>query len=302
ERVEGRRAIPRSLGRSTVFVATGSRTDEGRPEHDQHRRETGRARGRPARYPGAGARRKGPQRSTRSLLHRRRRSGGGDAGAAAGPQGGRRARAGEARRLPEGLPGGHHPPLDDGNHGRTQPGGEAAPRQAHQGATIAVPNAPGDRYRGRLPPPQDALPLRRVHAPVGLPRLRYGRGEALPELPPGDERRGQGGWRVGIVWYLAALFGLLASMVLLGSAFSDPAPLEVLTERWSLLFTLFLPEVLFPFLFIQIFEEVGWTAFMQHTLQERRGPLVASVLVAPAFVLQHLPILLMDAGIGLASL
>ena len=108
--------------------------------------------------------------------------------------------------------------------------------------------------------------------------------------------------RVGIVWYLAALFGLLASTVLLGSAFSDPAPLEVLTERWPLLFTLFLPEVLFPFLFIQIFEEAGWTGFMQHTLQERRGPLVASVLVGPAFVLQHLPILLMDAGIGLSSL
>ena len=109
-------------------------------------------------------------------------------------------------------------------------------------------------------------------------------------------------WRVGIVWYLAALFGLLAVMVLVGSVLSDPAPLEVLTERWSLIFTLFLPEVLFPFLFIQIFEEAGWTGFMQHTLQDRRGPLVASILVAPAFVLQHLPILLMDAGVGLASL
>ena len=109
-------------------------------------------------------------------------------------------------------------------------------------------------------------------------------------------------WRVGLVWYLAALFGLLAFMVLVGSVFSDPAPLEVLTERWPLLFTLFLPEVLFPFLFIQIFEEAGWTGFMQHTLQERRGPLLASILVAPAFVLQHLPILLMDAGIGLSSL
>ena len=32
------------------------------------------------------------------------------------------------------------------------------------------------------------------------------------------------------------------------------------------------------------------------------GPLVASVLVAPAFVLQHLPTLLMDAGVGLASM
>jgi CAAX protease family protein len=88
-------------------------------------------------------------------------------------------------------------------------------------------------------------------------------------------------WRVGLVWYLAALFGLLAVMVLIGSALSDPSPLEVLTERWPLLFTLFLPEVLFPFLFIQLFEEAGWTGFMQHTLQERRGPLLASVLVAP---------------------
>jgi membrane protease YdiL (CAAX protease family) len=109
-------------------------------------------------------------------------------------------------------------------------------------------------------------------------------------------------WRVGIVWYLAALFGLLAVMVLVGSVLSDPAPLEVLIERWPLIFTLFLPEVLFPFLFIQIFEEAGWTGFMQHNLQERRGPVVASVLVAPAFVLQHLPILLMDSGVGLASL
>jgi membrane protease YdiL (CAAX protease family) len=109
-------------------------------------------------------------------------------------------------------------------------------------------------------------------------------------------------WRVGLVWYLAALFGLLAATVLVGSVFQDPAPLEVLTERWPLLFTLFLPEVLLPFLTIQLFEEAGWTGFMQHTLQERRGPLAASVLVAPAFVLQHLPILLMDAGIGLASL
>jgi CAAX protease family protein len=109
-------------------------------------------------------------------------------------------------------------------------------------------------------------------------------------------------WRVGIVCYLIALFGLLAVMVLVGSVLSDPAPLEVLTERWPLLFTLFLPEVLLPFLTIQLFEEAGWTGFMQHTLQEWGGPLVASILVAPAFVLQHLPILLMDAGVRLTSL
>ena len=109
-------------------------------------------------------------------------------------------------------------------------------------------------------------------------------------------------WRVGVQWYLIALFGLLAATVFVGSVVPGLAPLEALVEKWPLLFTLFLPEVLFPFVFIQIFEEAGWTGFMQHTLQERRGPLLSSILVAPAFVLQHLPILLMDADVGLASL
>jgi membrane protease YdiL (CAAX protease family) len=103
-------------------------------------------------------------------------------------------------------------------------------------------------------------------------------------------------------WYLIALFGFLAAMVLIASVFQGLAPLEALVVKWPLFFTLFLPEVLFPFLFIQIFEETGWTGFMQHTLQEWRGPLLASVLVAPAFALMHLPILLMDSGVRLGLL
>ena len=109
-------------------------------------------------------------------------------------------------------------------------------------------------------------------------------------------------WRVGIGWYLIALFGLLLTTVLVGSIFLGLAPLEALTLKWRLLFTMFLPEVLLPFVFIQIFEEAGWTGFLQHTLQERRGPLLASILVAPAFVLMHLPPLLMGSGAGLALL
>ena len=109
-------------------------------------------------------------------------------------------------------------------------------------------------------------------------------------------------WRVGARWYLIALFGLLAATVLVGSVFLGLAPLEALAEKCPLFFTLFLPEVLFPFVFIQIFEEAGWTGFMQNTLQERRGPLLASILVAPAFVLQHLSILLMDAEASMGSL
>ena len=109
-------------------------------------------------------------------------------------------------------------------------------------------------------------------------------------------------WRVGLHWYPVALFGLLIATVLMGSVFLGLTPVNALIEKRTLVFTLFLPEVLVPFVFIQLFEEAGWTGFMQHTLQERRGPLLASILVAPAFVLQHLPILLMDAGVGLSSL
>jgi membrane protease YdiL (CAAX protease family) len=109
-------------------------------------------------------------------------------------------------------------------------------------------------------------------------------------------------WRVGVRWYLMALFGLLAVMLLGASVFLGLAPLEALLGKWPLLFTVFLPEVLLPLLFIQVFEEAGWTGFMQHALQERRGPIVASVLVAPAFILMHLPPLLIDSGVGSALL
>ncbi len=109
-------------------------------------------------------------------------------------------------------------------------------------------------------------------------------------------------WRAGVRWYLVALLGFLGAMVVLATTFQGPAPLGALAGKWPLFFAMFLPEVLLPFVFIQIFEEAGWTGFMQHALQERRGPLLASVLVAPAFMLMHLPPLLMDSGVGLGLL
>jgi membrane protease YdiL (CAAX protease family) len=109
-------------------------------------------------------------------------------------------------------------------------------------------------------------------------------------------------WRVGVRWYVVALLGFLGALVLVASVFQGPAPLGALAGKWPLFFTMFLPEVLFPLVFIQIFEEAGWTGFMQHALQERRGPLLASVLVAPAFFLMHLPPLLLDSGVGLGLL
>jgi membrane protease YdiL (CAAX protease family) len=109
-------------------------------------------------------------------------------------------------------------------------------------------------------------------------------------------------WRVGVKWYLIALFGLFVSMLLAALPFLGVVPLEALAQKWGLLFTVFLPGVILPFLHTNLWEELGWTGYLQSTLQERRGPLLASIMVAPAFFLMHLPPLLMDAGAGLALL
>jgi CAAX protease family protein len=102
-------------------------------------------------------------------------------------------------------------------------------------------------------------------------------------------------WRVGIVWYLLALLGLPLVTLLVANAFLGTAPLEALAQKWPLFFTMFLPSIFIPLVITHLFEETGWTGFMQDTLQDRRGPLLASILVAPAFALFHLPLIFLEA-------
>ena len=102
-------------------------------------------------------------------------------------------------------------------------------------------------------------------------------------------------WRVGIGWYLLALLGLPLVTLLVASVFLGAAPLEALVEKWPLFFTMLLPGILIPLVITHLAEEAGWTGFMQDTLQERRGPLLASILVAPAFVLFHFPLTFLEA-------
>jgi membrane protease YdiL (CAAX protease family) len=85
------------------------------------------------------------------------------------------------------------------------------------------------------------------------------------------------------------LLGLLVVTLLGAIPFLGAVPLEALPRNWTLLFTVFLPGVLIPFVLVNLWEELGWTGFMQHTLQQRRGPVLASVIVAPFFALIHMP-------------
>jgi membrane protease YdiL (CAAX protease family) len=109
-------------------------------------------------------------------------------------------------------------------------------------------------------------------------------------------------WRVGVRWYLVALLGVPVAAVLCASAIFGLAPLNALVEKWQLLFTVVLPQLVLLIVFFNLAEEVGWTGFLQARLQERHGPLKASIIVTLPFALFHLPSWMVEFELGLAQL
>jgi uncharacterized protein len=105
-------------------------------------------------------------------------------------------------------------------------------------------------------------------------------------------------WRVGVHWYLLILFGvplveLLGAFAVLGSV-----PLDDLAKNWPLIFTSYLPQVLVAVVVIGLAEETGWRGFAFPRLQERRGPLVGTAVLAVVWALWHLPNLLFGGWTG----
>jgi uncharacterized protein len=109
-------------------------------------------------------------------------------------------------------------------------------------------------------------------------------------------------WRVGVRWYLIALLGLPVATVMCASVIFGLAPLNALVEKWRLLLTVVLPQLMLLIVFYNVAEEVGWTGFLQASLQDRHGPLKASVIVTLPFALFHLPGWMVEFELGLAQL
>jgi len=96
-------------------------------------------------------------------------------------------------------------------------------------------------------------------------------------------------WRVGVHWYLIAIFGIPLVYFLAASLVLGMAPLNSLIENWPLLLTTYLPKVLVVFLIVSLWEEIGWMGFALPRLQDRFGPLMASVVLGVMWALWHLP-------------
>jgi membrane protease YdiL (CAAX protease family) len=103
-------------------------------------------------------------------------------------------------------------------------------------------------------------------------------------------------WRVGIQWYLMALFGLLAVALVGTSVVYGFSTIGALLHQPGLLIGYVIQVILIAAL-VNLWEETGWTGFMFTRLQPRVGALWAALLVAPCFGGIHLPLLFVTDGL-----
>ena len=96
-------------------------------------------------------------------------------------------------------------------------------------------------------------------------------------------------WRVGIGWYLIAMFGFLLIFLLGYSIFLGVnLPLALLAHS-PLLLTAFLPLAVLIILTASFAEELGWRGFALPRLQQRYGPVLGTVILGTLHGLWHLP-------------
>ena len=99
-------------------------------------------------------------------------------------------------------------------------------------------------------------------------------------------------WRVRLQWYLVALGINLLVWLLAYTALIGPQLLVEAVTRWFLLLSTFLPLVAFGMIIPAIAEEPGWRGFALPRLQQRHGPIVASLILGALHGVWHLPALL----------
>lgn len=95
-------------------------------------------------------------------------------------------------------------------------------------------------------------------------------------------------FRFGLGWYLLVLFGYVL-LYLLVAGLSGAPLVQSLAEKWTLIFTLYLPALFTTFLINPIGEETGWTGFALPRLQKRFSPWLSAVILGVIWAFWHLP-------------
>jgi CAAX protease family protein len=109
-------------------------------------------------------------------------------------------------------------------------------------------------------------------------------------------------WRVPLRWYLIALLTVPVAATLLAIALYGPHALNSPAGGWPRALAVVLAVFVLQLILFQLGEEIGWTGFLQHRLQDRYGPLKLSALVALPWAVWHLPDFFADEGWTIAQL
>jgi membrane protease YdiL (CAAX protease family) len=103
--------------------------------------------------------------------------------------------------------------------------------------------------------------------------------------------------RFGLRWYLVAIFGNLLLYLLVAGLAGAPL-MESLAEKWTLIFTFYLPALFTSFLVNPIGEETGWTGFALPHLQRRFTPWLSAVILGVVWAVWHLPAYFVPSEMG----
>jgi membrane protease YdiL (CAAX protease family) len=104
--------------------------------------------------------------------------------------------------------------------------------------------------------------------------------------------------RVGVQWYLIALFGPPAALLVAATLLRGTAPIEALATNFTSIPTAFVLGVIILAFLGNLWEETSWSGYVTARLQTRFGPVRASLIVAPLFGLYHIPLFFIIGGLG----
>lgn len=104
-------------------------------------------------------------------------------------------------------------------------------------------------------------------------------------------------FRFGLGWYLLAIFGNVL-LYLLVTGLSGAPLMQSLADKWTLIFTLYLPALFTSFLINPVGEETGWTGFAAPRLQQRFAPWLSAVLLGVLWAVWHLPGFFVPSELG----
>ena len=96
-------------------------------------------------------------------------------------------------------------------------------------------------------------------------------------------------WRVGVLWYVLALFSFLALFLLSAIVAPGAGVLFTFIQQWSQLFTVFLPTIVLLIFIDALWEEPGWRGFALPRLQRRYGPVLGTIVLGTLHSFWHLP-------------